>query len=97
MTAAARLEGSALEIREKIQSLWTRLNVPEEEQMAFNQAHLGHKPRVIAMVSCVIVTCCFDDLYPLQCIVGDLYQLRVYTVHLLLTMCMPFYTYFSFS
>ena len=51
VSAAAKLEGSALELREQIQSLWTRLNVPDEEQMSFSQAHIGHKPRVIAAVS----------------------------------------------
>ncbi len=57
---AAKLEGRSLELREQIQSLWTRLSIPQEEQLSFNQAHEGHKPRVIAIVCVCVCVCMYD-------------------------------------
>ena len=51
MSEAAQLEGRALSLRQQIESLRTRLNIPEEDQLAFNEAHHGHKPKVITKVS----------------------------------------------
>lgn len=47
VSEAAQLEGRALGLRQQIESLWTRLNITEEDQLAFNEANKGHKPRVV--------------------------------------------------
>ena len=51
VSEAAQLEGRALSLRQQIESLWTRLNVPQEDQLAFNESHQGHKPKVITKVN----------------------------------------------